>query len=286
MSVSSLTWLKRCLLGLLLILSGLVPVVHAVDDINSGLLLYLPLDGNTKDSSGKGNHGSANNNISFAAGVKGQAANFNGTNWISVPVTNDFKFQNQSISYSLWVENASEYRSAAAMYIFLVGTSWYGTVPQVAVGKYQGNILMRTVPWLYGNYEASSGNGIREGKNSWNHIVGVVDYPNKVVKVYTNGVLRQSASIGGITSLAATTLKIGGDYYNGRYYTHTGSLDEVRIYNRVLTETEIQSLAIASPQPNAGSDVTVEVGDTVNFNGYFSDADQDGPYSKSSIKRA
>jgi hypothetical protein len=61
-----------------LLLFGLVPLVKAQS--TSGLVAYYPFDGNANDFSGNGRNGTEYNGITYAPGIKGQAANFNGTN--------------------------------------------------------------------------------------------------------------------------------------------------------------------------------------------------------------
>ena len=78
----------------------------------------------------------------------------------------------------------------------------------------------------------------------WTHVVGVVNRSNNTVYLYFDGVsVGTPANISGVGDLSTTgtNLHIGsyrvasGDYANG-------SLDDVRIYNRVLSAGEVQKL--------------------------------------------
>ena len=72
--------------------------------------------------------------------------------------------------------------------------------------------------------------------NDWTHIALV--YQNKTPKLYVNGVLVRT----GLTSQQAHVYapkSLGDAYGYGLYY---GCLDEVALYNRALTGTEIGSI--------------------------------------------
>jgi prepilin-type N-terminal cleavage/methylation domain-containing protein len=72
---------------------------------------------------------------------------------------------------------------------------------------------------------------------SWYHVVWV--YQGGTQYIYLNGA-KQSTGTGGI-SADATFSSIGGGYSTSSYTTN-GLLDEVRIYSRALTATEIQRI--------------------------------------------
>src|SRR5258706_496495 len=73
--------------------------------------------------------------------------------------------------------------------------------------------------------------------NAWTHLAATFD--GATVRLYVNGV--QVASQAQTAPLATTTgtLQIGGDSYPNEFFA--GRIDEVRIYNRALTQAEIQS---------------------------------------------
>jgi hypothetical protein len=83
--------------------------------------------------------------------------------------------------------------------------------------------------------------------NRWHHAVGVITGDGGNMKLYVDGVLQQTTSIGTILPYTSSSYwRIGG--YMGAGWTNTvngyftGSIDEARIYNRVLTATEVVSL--------------------------------------------
>ena len=244
----------------------------------AALIAHWPLDGNAQDVSGNGHNGNPVGNITYVPGQKGkgQAARFNGGSWISIPLTNDFKFVNQSLTYSLWVTGVGEYRQTAAMYLNLQGNNYY-YFPQISLGKYANDVFMRALYYYRNGSEASSNTS--KISDEWTHLAGVVDYPNRLLKLYVNGILSRTVTLSTVNAQGATFLHIGGYQLGGYYYTQKGLIDDVRIYNTALTDTEVKELAIATPIIDAGKDITIEIGDTVNFNGSFKDTDKDGPYT-------
>lgn len=84
-------------------------------------------------------------------------------------------------------------------------------------------------------------------ENKWHHIVGTVDYANNNINVYVDGVLLASGINGGIfdQSSTANTLSQRASLAasdSGIQEHLDGKLDDVRLYNRVLSATEVQQL--------------------------------------------
>jgi hypothetical protein len=58
------------------------------------------------------------------------------------------------------------------------------------------------------------------------------------MRMYVNGVQVSSRAQTGQIAISTSPLQIGGDTIYGQYFP--GRIDEVRIYNRALSATEIQ----------------------------------------------
>ena len=77
----------------------------------------------------------------------------------------------------------------------------------------------------------------------WYHLVGVGT--NKTFSFYINGVLQQSQRVGNMGALSCDSHTVGMMFDNfGSAYNHylNGSIDELRIYNRALSASEILAL--------------------------------------------
>src|SRR5262249_38051246 len=103
--------------------------------------------------------------------------------------------------------------------------------------------------------------------NTWTFLVGT--YDGATMKLYVNGALAASRSMTGAVVSSTDPLRIGGDWSHEMF---TGLIDNVRVYNRALSATEIQrdmGLRVAgqpmrvqpaalgaAPPPDGGADVT------------------------------
>ena len=96
--------------------------------------------------------------------------------------------------------------------------------------------------------------------NTWTHLS--VTYNGSTLTLYRNGVAVATSTVSGTLSPTTGTLQIGASQF-GEYFK--GLIDEVRIYNRALSATEIQTIyqqdsattvqTVATPviSPNGGS---------------------------------
>ncbi len=73
--------------------------------------------------------------------------------------------------------------------------------------------------------------------NTWTHLA--TTYDGTTQNLYVNGALVASRPQAGAVVTAPNPLHIGGDSIWGEYFS--GIIDEVRIYNRALSQAEIQS---------------------------------------------
>jgi hypothetical protein len=76
--------------------------------------------------------------------------------------------------------------------------------------------------------------------NAWQHLI--FTYDGSVLKLYQNGVEVGSQAANGNLSNAFESLYIGDGYYLGGDYYLDGKVDEVVLFNRALTQPEIQCL--------------------------------------------
>ena len=73
--------------------------------------------------------------------------------------------------------------------------------------------------------------------NTWTHLA--VTYNGSTLTLYRNGVAVATSTVSGTLSPTTGTLQIGASQF-GEYFK--GLIDEVRIYNRALSDTEIQTI--------------------------------------------
>ncbi|QQR78757.1 MAG: LamG domain-containing protein [Candidatus Moraniibacteriota bacterium] len=179
------------------------------------------------DRSGAGNNGTLTNGPTITEGKLGQALSFDGTNdTVSISPTG---LPTGSRTISVWAKAPlldGSYR----------GVIGYGNQNNGEAFAIQINSSNEWVITGWGAPNAVSGGAVV--LNQWTHIVGT--YSGGNASIYVNGVL-----VGGPAAITSapnlnysaigSRLDGGGDYFPGQ-------IDEVRIYNRVLSDTEVKAL--------------------------------------------
>src|SRR5205085_1380378 len=183
----------------------------------------------TADLSGKGNNGSTNATWS-TAGKYGKALTFDGNGtWVNVPDSNSLDLT-VAMTLEAWVNPA-------------------------ALGGWRTVILKEAgadeVYSLYANDDVSRPNSSIRINNGYNTVLGSSilplntwsylssTYDGAALRLYVNGTLIRSTPVSGNIQVSNGALKIGGNSIWGEFFT--GLIDEVRIYNRALAQSEIQT---------------------------------------------
>jgi glucose/arabinose dehydrogenase len=73
--------------------------------------------------------------------------------------------------------------------------------------------------------------------NTWSHLA--VTYDGSVLRIFVNGTQEGSRNVNGSILTSAGALRIGGNSVWGEFFS--GRIDEIRIYNRALSASEIQA---------------------------------------------
>jgi len=88
--------------------------------------------------------------------------------------------------------------------------------------------------------------------NTWTHLAGT--YDGATLRLYVNGVQLSSRAQTGPIQTSTDALTIGGDALYGQYFA--GQIDEVRVYNRALSASELQTdmntpvTTVTNPNPS------------------------------------
>jgi hypothetical protein len=200
-----------------------------------GLVAYFPFDGNASDMSGNGNHGTVNGATLGADrhGRTGKAYSFDGLDdYIRIASSEELRdLTEYTVSLWAWSQNFS------ANYNPLVSKS-SGDISSFEI--YGGNgftlIHNRSSTYKYQYYSALP-------SSRWNHLL--ITYVNGTLSKYDDGSLHASSTGWANPEHHDFPVYIGkGTWQTGNtsLYFHHGSIDEVRIYNRALSATEVQSL--------------------------------------------
>jgi hypothetical protein len=188
--------------------------------LSRGLEAYYPLDGTADDASGNGYDGSITGDVSFASGQVGRAAEFDIGEYVEVPGFID----------------ASAVQSRFAWVKPIGGAD--GGYPRVI---HQSNDL--ELAWK----RASNQWAVWDGNTwytfgtapdgEWKH-VGVVWDGSDLIG-YENGQAFQLATNGGSSSTAPIRIGANPSPTGDKL---AGLIDDVRVYSRALSATEVQDL--------------------------------------------
>lgn len=214
----------------------------------TGLIAYWNLDegsgGSGADTSGNNHTGYLLDGTTWTNGKVGSSAlSFDGANNLFGMNIDDAGLVN-TFTYSFWAyptqthtidpESTSGYAGYSGQKRFAVSPSWY------EAGEVDAGISVATNGVsVYENGDSDFAPLLvyNASISGWTHITVV--FENKRPRLYINGVLVRT----GLTSrqgiVHSTPGYIGGGFYG--YYG--GNLDDIRVYNRALSPTEIQTVA-------------------------------------------
>ncbi|MFZ2424319.1 MAG: LamG-like jellyroll fold domain-containing protein, partial [Anaerolineae bacterium] len=189
--------------------------------------------GTVLDRSGNGNDAQITGEVATSAGISGgQGISFNGNGYVQA--ASNPAAGKTDITFSLWFKTdqpGENYKLASAAW-------WNG-------GPGSGWIMATHVPEFWSDDgqglvvpgQPNNENGFAAG--AWNH--EVITYDGSRIKEYTNGQLINDWPTTGAAIGAGLPMAVGAwPMFSG--YNFQGSLDEFAIYDRSLTQQEVQAL--------------------------------------------
>jgi hypothetical protein len=221
-----------------------ITATKSTNSLNQGLVGYWTMDnrdidwtsataGTIRDRSGNGNTGTLNGMgkaTSSVAGKVGQAVGFRGNSSIDV---GDYSWGNgENFSISEWTYTST----STTMVVFGKG-AWEYDILQ----NYGGNLGAYT--FIYYNSSGSETinvSGFGGKLNQWNHFS--LTFDGSVAKMYVNGILGETKPKGIGTWQNRTNAATIGQGYINNGFPFIGKIDDVRVYNRALSATEVKQL--------------------------------------------
>jgi hypothetical protein len=231
------------------------PIPPVLESLKQGLVAFYPFNGNAGDSSGNGNHGAVFGATSTTDrfGNLNKSFSFNGvSNYVTVPFSQSFNTIQSGLTMSAWVYMQGGTGSATPPRILELRGAYGGGGDAGFVMLAQSNSnISRTfeVRW----YNNGGNNNIYVSPTnsvdamSWKLVTFTCDGANALGKFYVNGVLintnanMQFQGVINSCNYNNNPLYIGGEpFLLGMW---GGKIDDLRIYNRALTQEEITYLA-------------------------------------------
>jgi len=229
--------------ALLIVLSVLALTNAEGKDEPAGLVGYWKFDGDAKDSSPRGNHGDPIG-VEFVEGKFGRAARFDAAKETYIDLGHytgfDVNYTNQPVTMAAWVKGGP-----GVIFSDNTATGYYC----FAVSQGKACLWYTKRDWKIHNKLFSS-KTIND--NKFHHVVGIID--GYKFSLYIDGVFDIANTFSlpkltwsGTTSHGSSGVSIGAKGFkrpggNPEWGFLDGTIDELRIYNRVLSELDIEQL--------------------------------------------
>jgi hypothetical protein len=215
------------------------PPPQGTDPGNAGIVASYRMENNVNDSVGSYS-GTATGNPVYETGVNGMALVFDGVDdFVDLPIGSLISSLTD-ITVTGWVKwsgNGNDWQrlfdfgnSSSTGYIFMTPNGGNGAVRFAITDSTGGN-----ESWVEGLVDLPA--------DSWHHVAGTIDSSSMTITLYVDGTPVGSGSTEWLPQdLGETTQNwLGQSQYDDPLYE--GSLDELQIYNRALSEAEVRYLA-------------------------------------------
>jgi len=213
----------------------------------TGLVAYYPFNGNANDLTANANNATVNNATltTDRFGNANSAYSFNGTSAYLL-ASNTKGLDNNEYTISYWINVNTLPTSGNSQYIFDLGSEYS---PNLVYGQVSGlnNNYFSTTGWSTG--AGNTSNGVANGYLSllptpatWYNVT--ITRNKTSVNTYINNTPVSTATTNNVNAFYSSpnNLYIGGRTSLDATKFFNGKLDDFRIYNRVLTTSEIDAL--------------------------------------------
>jgi gliding motility-associated-like protein len=238
--------------------------------LNTGLGACFPFNANSTDETSTA-HDGTNTNVTLSSdrfGRSNSAYSFNGTSSkIAIPVTN---LTNNNYTFSMWVKINVLPTSGNAFSIFSIGNS--GPIGDQCL--LLGNNYSGQTGFIATSYRVPAAAppdravvGTLPTVNTWYHLVGIRNTANNKLSLYLNGVKVVESTITSATAgYDAPVTAFIGTRTPGNFQYFNGLIDDVRIYNRAMSDQEVSELYILKPiSITSIPDKTICLGDSTQL---------------------
>jgi hypothetical protein len=228
------------------------PTIQIPLTLRTSLVAYYPFDGNANDNSGNGNHGVVHGGVSLATDRFGNPRNaysFNGiSGYIEIPGT-QFNFES-TMSVVMWISASNNQSTFAGVFdksYSQTAQGWGGWLIERNPNGGCSGCYMLYYPIAPTGADAFNTPSVKLSTNVWNHFA--VTKNNNVTSAFLNGVLIHKVSGASPMKSNQNLPLIIGAQNSGRTSPASslssffpGFIDDIFIYNRSLSATEIQSI--------------------------------------------
>jgi len=232
-----------------------------------GARAWYPFEGNTLDASGNGNDGTMSGNVQFAAGKLGaEAAQFDGTThtYITVPLS-----ISNSFTIGFWIKTSATGGNG----------QWFngiglvdGEVPGVA-DDFGVSLTGNSAAFGVGNPDTTIATPDAINDGNWHHVAATRDSVSGQMSLYLDGSLEATGPGPPRTRTAPPGLRIGSIQAGVTGGFLPGTIDDVQLFDRVFSSSEVPTLMNHSPALMLVSDTTILAGRTLLVTNIATDPD-------------
>ncbi|MBZ5589861.1 MAG: LamG domain-containing protein [Acidobacteriia bacterium] len=190
----------------------------------AGMVAWWPGDGTTSDLIG-GNKGMWVGSAAYTAGEVGQAFSLNGSSWVQVPSTAGLS-PTGAITIDAWINTTTTNATSRI-------------VDKITAGGGDGyllDLLRGRLRLLIDSTSVTGSTTLQPGVTY--HVAGT--YDGSTLTVYLDGVSDGTSLFSGAIPTSSLPVRIGADSSGAN--TFSGWIDEVEIFNRALSSTEVQAI--------------------------------------------
>lgn len=212
-------------------------------NLTNGLVAYYPFNGNVNDESGNGNDGVVDG-ASLTQDRKGNtnsAYSFDGVDdYIEIPHSDEFNLTDFTLVAWCRISEIGEH-GARLIHKWNNNSSW--NTHNYGLGLSSNGYSIVGFKNLQPSVQGFGAEGnTNNNDDNWHQIIGCVK-GGEFIKIYVDGVLENSEEITAVPEYANSPIRIGKTEDSINWYgCPKGDIDNIRIYNRVLNEAEIETL--------------------------------------------
>ena len=224
--------------------------------------------GNTAhDYSGHGNHGTIDG-AEWVDGISGSALEIVDTDIVRFIPSSFDNSVTTGFSIACWVHWYGKNQYDRSSYIFDArdGSSG-GFILAISGGGTAWLIVLKSGtddPRVYSDSTVSD--------STWTHVVGVFDYTSQTLRIFKDGKENGDTTATSPYNHTDISAAMGNNRWapgDHKWAPFNGILDEVRFYDRALSEAEIESLYCDVPRGDANGDGKIDIGDVVYLINYL-----------------
>ena len=208
-----------------------------------GLVAYYPFDGNANDISRNGNNGTENGNVNYVQGIDGLSVIFGGVyNVDYIDLDSPLPINGTDYTISLWVKSNDDSAYLIHSFTDIPTPNNNGKESFILLWGHADTYFCAYQSGDGGNGDLSDDCITNVFDGSWHHVTITRTFNNNIFSFYLDGFYILSRNISREETIPLSTRignSVDGYSTNSGY---NGIIDELRVYNRVLTECEIQLL--------------------------------------------